>query len=62
KKRFSLKDYLPSTKSKPKSSRSIANLGKSKNPEIGGAHTDIFHRVSKRYTAICRLKRLLDCK
>jgi hypothetical protein len=62
KKRFSLKDYLPSTKSKPKNSRSIANLGKSKNPEIGGAHTDIFHRVSMRYTAICRLKRLLDCK
>ncbi|MBT4762382.1 MAG: hypothetical protein HOO06_11840 [Bdellovibrionaceae bacterium] len=62
KKRFSLKDYLPSKKSKPKNKRSIAGLGRSLNSEIGGAHTDIFHRVSKRYTAICRLKRLLDCK
>ena len=58
-KEFDLRQYLPGGAKDPK--RGIAGLSGLR-PEFGSKFDDIFQRVHARYTVLCKLDRMFDCK
>ncbi|MBK7845087.1 MAG: hypothetical protein IPJ71_15625 [Bdellovibrionales bacterium] len=61
--KFNLQQYLPGGKKSGDPSRNPASANQLKrNPEIGGAHENIFEKISRRYRIMCLQGRLIGCE